>query len=72
MIKIKLSTLLGERRWTQSDFAKKTGVRPATINEYYHEIVRTMNPDHLDIFCKVLDCKIEDLIEYIPDKKLPH
>lgn len=30
-----------------------------------------MNVDHLDKICEALDCKIEDLIEYIPNKKEP-
>lgn len=33
MIKNHLSKLLGERRWTQADLARKTGIRRATINE---------------------------------------
>ena len=37
MIKILLSRKLGELRWTQADLARKTGIRPTTINEMYHE-----------------------------------
>ena len=36
MIKILLSTRLGERRWTQADLARMTGIRPSTINDLYH------------------------------------
>ena len=39
MIKIHLSRLLGEKRWTQKDLAEATGIRPSTINEWYHEFV---------------------------------
>lgn len=34
MIRILLSTRLGERRWTQADLARATGIRPSTINDY--------------------------------------
>ena len=37
MIKILLSIRLGEKRWTQSKLAKKTGIRAATINELYND-----------------------------------
>ena len=37
-IKILLSAKLGELRWTQADLARKTGIRPSTINEMYHEL----------------------------------
>lgn len=43
MIRILLSTRLGERRWTQADLARKTGIRPNTISELYHELVIRVN-----------------------------
>lgn len=36
MIRINLSTLLGKKRWTQADLARRTGIRPNTINDLYH------------------------------------
>ena len=42
-IKILLSRKLGELRWTQADLARKTGIRPTTINEMYHEICVRVN-----------------------------
>ena len=38
MIRILLSARLGERRLTQADLARMTGIRAATINEYYNEL----------------------------------
>lgn len=68
-IKILLSTRLGERRWTQADLARKTGIRPTTINEMYHEICERVNLEHLDLICEVLECDLTDILEYIPNKK---
>ncbi len=67
MIKNHLSKLLGERRMTQSELAKRTGIRPSTINEWYHEFIVRMNVDHMERICEVLDCQLSDLIEYIPN-----
>lgn len=67
MIKIKLSALLGEKRITQAELARKTGIRPATINEIYHEICDRINIDHLDRICEYLECDIADLIVYKPN-----
>lgn len=69
MIKIHLSRLLGERRWTQADLARKTGIRPTTIGELYHELVERVNLEHLDKICEALDCDIAELIEYVPNGK---
>lgn len=68
MIRIHLSRLLGERRWTQADLARKTGIRAATINELYHEIAERVNLEHLDTICDVLGCELGDLIERVPDQ----
>lgn len=68
MIRIRLSTLLGERRMTQADLARRTGIRPATINEMYHELVDRVNLEHLDKICEVLDCDLSELIIYEPNK----
>lgn len=67
MIRILLSTRLGERRWTQADLARATGIRPNTINELYHELVDRVNLEHLDLICEALDCQLDELIVRVPD-----
>lgn len=62
MIRILLSTRLGERRWTQADLARKTGIRPSTINDWYNEMIDRINLEHLHKICKVLDCEISDIL----------
>ena len=69
MIRIHLSKLLGERRWTQAYLAQMTGIRPATILDIYNEVAERLNIEHLDRICEVLDCDLSDLIEYIPNKQ---
>ena len=69
MIRILLSTRLGERRWTQADLARKTGIRAATINELYHELSERVNLEHLDLICEALGCELSDLIIREPDKE---
>lgn len=63
MIRIRLSTLLGERRWTQADLSRKTGIRAATINELYNEFAERVNLEHLDKICEVLGCELGELIQ---------
>jgi XRE family transcriptional regulator len=62
MIKILLSRILGEKRVTQADLARATGIRPNTINELYHELVERVNLEHLDLICEALDCELDELI----------
>lgn len=67
MIRILLSTKLGERRWTQADLARKTGIRPNTIGELYHEMVERVNLDHLDLICEALDCDLSEIVIRVPN-----
>lgn len=69
MIRILLSTRLGELRWTQADLARKTGIRPNTINELYHELCDRVSLTHLDLICEALDCELSDLIIRVPNKE---
>ena len=69
MIKIYLSRMLGEKRITQAELARQTGIRPSTISDIYNEMTERLNINHLDRICEYLDCSITDLIEYIPDKQ---
>ena len=70
MIRILLSTRLGERRWTQADLARKTGIRPSTINDLYHEIAERVNLEHLDLICEALGCELSDIIIREPNKSI--
>lgn len=67
MIKIHLAKLLGERKMFQVDLAKRTGIRANTINEIYHEFIQRLNIEHLDKICEVLNCRLDELIEYVPN-----
>lgn len=69
MIKIHLSRMLGEKRITQAELARQTGIRPSTINDIYNEMTERLNINHLDKICEYLNCDITDLIEYIPNKQ---
>ena len=67
MIRILLSVRLGELRWTQAELARKTGIRPTTINELYHEIAERVTLEHLDLICEALGCDLSDLIVRVPN-----
>ena len=62
MIRIQLSRLLGEKRLTQADISRMTGIRAGTINDLYHEITERVNLEHLDLICEALGCELSDLM----------
>ncbi len=69
MIRILLSTRLGERRYSQADLARMTQIRASTINDYYWELADRINLTHLDLICEALDCDISDLLVRVPDEE---
>lgn len=69
MIKIKISELLGIHKMTRKRLAELIGVRPNTIGDMYHENIKRIDIDVLNKICKVLDCKVEDILEYVADEE---
>lgn len=68
VIKILLSRKLGEVRWSQADLARSTGIRPTTINEYYHDIAERVNLHYLDLICEALGCDLSEILVRVPNK----
>ena len=67
MIRIKLSDLLGKHKMNQKTLSGLTNIRPATISKMYYEEVKRIDVRHINNICKVFNCEISDLLEYIPD-----
>lgn len=67
MIRILLSNKLGEKKLTQADLARATGIRPNTINGLYHEYADRISLKQLDKICEVLGCELQELVVRVPD-----
>lgn len=67
MIKIKISELLGKNKMTRKDLAIAIGARPNTIGDLYNEKIKKLDITLLNNICKTLDCKVEDILEYVED-----
>lgn len=52
---------------TQYTLIKKYGVSPGQITRLKRN--ESVSTHTIDVFCKILDCKVEDIIEYIPDEQ---
>ena len=61
MIVNKVSTMIGARRMTVAEVAKKAGISYEAINRLYDATSKRMDFDTLDKLCEVLDCQPGDL-----------
>ena len=67
MIRIMLSRILGEKRINQAELARKTGIRPNTINALYHGYAKRVTFEQIDKICEALDCELDELFVREPD-----
>lgn len=64
-VKVKLAEVLKEKGITRNRLRTLTGVKYEVIDRYYKAVnVEMADLDFLAKVCFVLECKIEDLLEY--------
>ncbi len=68
MIVFKLDDLIWQHRTTAEDIFQKTGIGKSTLSTIRNNKNINISIHTLNKLCKYFDCKISDLLEYIPDK----
>ncbi len=68
-INIKLDKLLKEREMSKNKLSQRAEMQRTQINNYCNNKVTRLDKDVLARLCSVLNCSIEDLLEYIPEEK---
>lgn len=63
-IKIKLRSVLEEKKLTRYQLSKITSTRFEVVNKWYSGNIERIDSDVLARFCFALKCKVEDIIEY--------
>lgn len=63
-VKVKLAEMLDSRGITRNRLRTLTGVKYEVIDRYYQNHVERVDLDFIAKVCYVLNCKIEDLLEY--------
>ena len=58
--------VLKDKNMTKEDLKKATGMSSATIAKLGKN--ENINMGSLEKICEVLDCKVEDVIEYVREK----
>ena len=61
----KLWVVMKEKGITQYALIKNYNVSPGQITRLKRN--ESVSTHTIEIFCKILDCKVSDIMEYIPD-----
>ena len=67
-VKIRLQELLDERKMSKNKFSHRAEMQRTQINQFCNGQITRLDTAVLSRICHALDCKIEDLLEYIPPK----
>jgi putative transcriptional regulator len=66
-IRLRLPELLERRKLTQTELQARTGLAYSTVNDLYHGKTRRIELATLDVLCRALNCRVGDLLEYVPE-----
>lgn len=64
MINIKLRSLLEHKNITQSELARRTGIRPSTISDLCNNNADFIKLDYLNRILRILKCDLNDVLEF--------
>ncbi len=68
-VRIKLDKLLAKNDMSENKLSHKAEMQRSQINGYCNNSITRLDVDVLARICHSLNCKIEDLLEYVPADK---
>lgn len=68
-IRIKLNELIHQQGISKNKLAHRAEMQRTQLNQYCNNQVTRLDTTVLSRLCHALDCKIDDLIEYVPPEK---
>ncbi len=65
-IRIKLDDLIKEKGISKNKMCQKAEMQRTQLNHFCKNEITRLDTDVLARICTVLDCRIEDLLEFVP------
>ena len=69
MIKIKLRQLIWDNDTTATDIHKATGISQSILSDIVRGKRTNVGPDIINKLCIYFDCSINDILEFVPERK---
>lgn len=68
-IRIKLDELIKQKGISKNRLSHKAEMQRTQLNNYCNNKITRLDTDVLARLCSALDCKIEDLLEFVPEDR---
>lgn len=69
MIRINLDVMMAKRKISLNALSTQVGITIANLSILKNNKAKAIRFSTLDAICKALDCRVEDIIEYLPDDR---
>ncbi len=68
MIRVNLDVIMAKRHMSSGELSDRLGITPANLSILKNNKGKAVRFSTLDALCKILDCRVEDILEYIPEE----
>ena len=68
MIIINLDVMMAKRKISLGELSEKVGITLANLSVLKNNKAKAIRFSTLDAICSALDCNVEDILEFVPDR----
>lgn len=68
MIVVNLDVMMAKRKMSLNELSEKVGITLANLSILKNNKAKAIRFSTLDAICKALECKVEDILEYVEDE----
>ena len=69
MIKINLDVMMAKRKMSLGELSDKVGITLANLSILKNNKAKAIRFSTLDAICRALECRVEDILEFDPEKE---
>ncbi len=69
MIMVNLDVMMAKRKMSLGELSEKVGITLANLSVLKNNKAKAIRFSTLDAICRALDCRVEDILEYVPEEK---
>ena len=67
MIRINIDVMMAKRKMSLNELSEKVGITLANLSILKNNKARAIRFSTLDAICRALDCRVEDILEYVDE-----